>query len=138
MTALERMSGTDVPVATAVAPVSLRALSWMLPAADRQSIVGDLLEDAEYRDLGGLGRTVWLTATCVGIAAGLCAEHVRDSAVLPPVREIASGVAIDGRLVWRGDRRGVALRGAAFCAAVAMLAFGVDLLVRALLTASGL
>lgn len=109
----------------------------LIPAADRDAIVGDLLEEAECRGFAGPRRAAWLASECGAIAFGLTVQRVRGWFVLPPIHEIATGMTIDGWWVVRGDRWGVVMRGLAFCGSVATLALGVELLVRTLLTASG-
>jgi hypothetical protein len=122
---------------TADLPPVARAFTRLIPGADRESIVGDLLEDAEYRHLGGARRTWWLTAECGAIATGLSVQRARGWFVLPPVREVVSGLALDGRGVLRGHPVSVTLRALIFCGSVATLAFGVEVLVRTLMTAAG-
>jgi hypothetical protein len=109
----------------------------LLPAADRETIVGDLLEDADFRGVAGLQRTVWLAGECSAIAVGLTLERVRSWFVAANVREVVSGLAIDGRGALRGHASEIVLRGLALCGSVAALAFAVEVLVRTLLTASG-
>jgi hypothetical protein len=110
----------------------------LLPAADRESIVGDLVEDAEYRGLHGRRLTWWLSIECAAIAAGMSAQRVRGWFVMPPVREVVSGLAIDGRGVLRDGPAGALLRALVFVASVATLAVAVEILVRTLMTAAGL
>ena len=116
--------------------------SWILrliPAADRDAIAGDLLEDAAYRGIEGARLRWWLLGECATIAAGLSATRVRGWLVLPPMREVASGFAVDGRGVLRGGHALSAIvRALIFCGSVATLALGVELLVAALMSASGL
>ena len=52
-------------------PGPVRLLSRLLPAADRDAIVGDLLEDAADHDISGARRDLWIAAECGTIAAGL-------------------------------------------------------------------
>ena len=116
-------------------------MTWILrliPATDREAIAGDLLEEAAYRGLSGTRLQLWLLGECGSIAAGLSAERIRASIVLPPVREVVSGLAIDGRGVLRGGSVGAVSRALLFCGAVATLALGVELLVSVLMSASGL
>jgi hypothetical protein len=116
-------------------PVTAR----LIPIADRESILGDLFEEADVRELAGTRRHVWLARECGSIALGLSFERARGWFVLPPVREIVSGLAIDGRGVLRGGHPVAAIgRGVLFCGAVATLALGVEVLVGTLLRASGL
>jgi len=110
----------------------------LLPAADRESIVGDLIEDAGYRGLRGRRLTWWLSIECATIAAGMSVERVRGWFVLPAVREVVSGLAIDSRGVLRDSPAGTLLRALVFVASVATLAFAVEVLIRTLMTAAGL
>ena len=111
----------------------------LIPAPDRQAIVGDLLEDAAYRDITGARLRWWLLGECATIAAGLSVTRVRGWLVLPPVREVVSGFAVDGRGVLRGGHAmGSVLRALIFCGSIATMALGVDLLVAALMSVSGL
>ena len=116
--------------------------SWivrLIPAADRDAIVGDLLEDAACRGLDGVRLRWWLLGECGTIAAGLSIARARAWFVLPPVREVVSGLALDGRGVLRGTHPFAALfRALIFCGSIATIALGVELLVAALMSASGL
>ena len=115
----------------------MTVFSRLLPAAERESIVGDLMEDAEFRGLHGRRLAWWLSIECAAIAAGLGVQRARGWFVFPPVREVVSGFAIDGRGIMRDGPAGALLRALAFAASVATLALAVDVLVRTLLTASG-
>src|SRR5213596_1582102 len=84
-------------------PRSARLLARLIPSGDRESILGDLVEDASFRDLAGARRDLWLTGECAAIAGGLSIQRVRGWFVLPPVREVAAGLALDGRGALRGD-----------------------------------
>jgi hypothetical protein len=117
----------------------VQLVTRMIPASDRQAIVGDLLEDAAYRDIRGARLRWWLIGECAAIAAGLSVTRVRGWLVLPPVREVVSGFAVDGRGVLRGgDAIGTTRRALIFCGSIATIALGVELLVAALMSASGL
>jgi hypothetical protein len=119
-------------------PRAARVLSRLIPAGDRESILGDLLEDAAVRDLAGARRSWWLTGECATIAGGLSIQRAKGWLVLPPVREVAAGLAVDGRVLFRGgDTAGALVRALLFCGAVATLAFGVEVLVSSLLSAAG-
>lgn len=119
-------------------PAAARILSRLLPHADRESIVGDLLEDAEYRHITGARRRLWLATECGAIAAGLSVTRVRGWLVVPPVRELAAGLALDSSRAFRGgDPRAALVRALLFCGSVATLVLGVELLVASLLSASG-
>lgn len=114
-----------------------RLASRLIPAGDRESIFGDLLEEAEFRGLGSVRRDWWLLGECGAIAAGLSATRAREWLVLPPVRELAAGLALDGSRAFRGDPLATAGRVVLFCGSVATLVLGVELLVGSLLAASG-
>ena len=115
----------------------LRLCARLLPAPDREAIVGDLLEDAAYRDLAGARREWWLASECGTIAAGLTATRGRAWVVVPPVRELAAGLALDGSRALRGGHSGTLLRALIFCGSVATLVLGVELLVGSLMSAAG-
>lgn len=119
-------------------PDTARVVAHLIPAADRDAVVGDLLEDASDRGLRGARRTWWLSRECAAIALGLSAHRARHWLVLPPARELAFGLLVDGRVALRGGATGRLLGALLFCGSVATLAFGVDLLVRSLLLAAGL
>ena len=120
-------------------PRGVRFMARLIPVADRQAIVGDLLEQAACVDLSGARRTIWLAGECGAIAAGLSLDRVRGWFVVPPVRELAAGLALDGSRVFRGGHAaGAIFRALLFCASIATLALGVELLVSSLLSASGL
>jgi hypothetical protein len=110
----------------------------LVPAADRESIVGDLLEEADFRGMLGARRALWLAGECSAIAAGLSVQRVKGWFVMPPVREVVSGFAIDGRGALRDGPLGALVRAFVFVASVATLAFGVEVLVRTLMRAAGL
>ena len=113
-------------------------MTWILrliPAADREAIAGDLLEEAAFRGLSGARLRLWLLGECGTIAAGLSVERVRAWVVLPPVREVVSGLAIDGRGLLRDGPVAAVSRALLFCGAVATLAVGVEILVSVLLRA---
>ena len=119
----------------------MTAMTWMsrlIPAADREAIVGDLLEEAAYRDLSGGRLRLWLLGECATIAAGMTVARVRGWLVLPPVREVVSGLAVDGRGVWRGAQpRSAVLRALIFCGSIVTIVLGVELLVGSLMSAAG-
>jgi hypothetical protein len=119
-------------------PRAARALSWLIPRVDRESILGDLVEDAAFRGRRGAHRDLWLAGECGAIGAGLVVTRARGWLVLPPVREVAAGLAVDGRGAFRSAGAGAVLRAVLFCASVATLALGVEILVSSLLSASGL
>jgi len=120
-------------------PTAVRVLSRLLPAGDRESILGDLLEEAAGWDLDGGRRQLWLATECAAIAAGLSVTRVRGWLVVPPVRELAAGLALDGNRAFRSAHpAGVLLRALIFCGSVATLVLGVEVLVGSLLSAAGL
>ena len=116
---------------------SLPWLARLIPAADRDAVVGDLLEEAAYRDLRGARRAAWLAGECASIAAGLSSERVRGWFVLFPMREVVSGLAIDGRGLLRDGAAATLLRALVFVGSVATLVLGVEILVATLMSASG-
>ena len=116
----------------------VKGSSRLIPAGDRESILGDLLEDADGRQIAGARRSLWLTGECAAIAGGLSIQRARSWLVVPPVREVVSGFAVDGRGALRGGgARGGVLRVLVFCGSVATLVLGVEVLVGSLLSASG-
>jgi hypothetical protein len=120
-------------------PRGVRLLARLIPVGDRQAIVGDLLEHADALELHGARRAAWLAGECGAIAAGLSIDRARNWLVVPPVRELAAGVALDGSRVFRGgDAVGAIVRALLFCMSVATIALGVELLVGSLLSAAGL
>jgi hypothetical protein len=118
-------------------PRMAAVLSRLIPPGERDAIVGDLLEDAEFRGLGGARRSAWLAGECGAIAAGLSVERLRGWFVLPPVREVVSGLAIDGRTMLRGGAGDVVVRALAFVVSISALMLGVELLVATLMSAAG-
>ena len=122
---------------TAELSATVRLLSRLLPRRDREAILGDLLEDAAYRHVPGARRELWLASECGTIAAGLTLTRVRDWFVLPPVRELAAGLALDGSRALRGGHTAVLLRFVIFCGSLATLVLGVELLVGSLMSAAG-
>jgi hypothetical protein len=119
-------------------PRGIRLLARLIPAADRESILGDLLEDAACRDMTGPRLRLWLLGECAAIAAGLAITRLRHWLVVPPMREVAAGLAVDGRGAWRGAHRmGAVLRALIFCGSVGTIVLGVELLVGSLLSAAG-
>jgi len=120
-------------------PRGVRFVARLIPVADRQAIVGDLLEHAACLDLSGARRAVFLASECGAIAAGLSLDRVRAWFVVPPVRELAAGVVMDGSRAFRGGHTaGTLFRAVLFCASILTIALGVELLVSSLLSASGL
>ena len=130
-TATEHTEHTDLPF-------GVRAFARVLPSVDRDSVLGDLLEEAEFRRMFGARRAIWLATECGAIAAGLSLQRVKGWFAVPPVREVVSGIALDGRGALRDGPSGALLRAFVFVASVATLAFAVEVLVRTLMTAAGL
>jgi hypothetical protein len=118
-------------------PRTARALSRLIPAVDRESILGDLIEDAACRELAGARRSLWLIGECAAIAGGLSTDRARGWLAVPPVREVVSGLAVDGRGAFRGAGAAGVLRVLVFCGSVATLVLGVEVLVGSLLSAAG-
>jgi hypothetical protein len=119
-------------------PRPVRAIARFIPAADRDWVLGDLIEDAHDRGFRGARRVCWLAFECAAVAAGLSAHRARNWIVLPPMREVATGLAVDGRVAFRGGAAGRFVDVFLFCGSVATLALGVELLVKSLLVAAGL
>lgn len=114
------------------------ALARLIPAGDRDSILGDLLEESACRGLAGPRRAWWLLGECGAIAAGLGAQRARGWFVLPPLGDVVAGVTADGSRALRVLSGEAVARGALFCTVVAVLAVAVELLIATLLSASGL
>jgi hypothetical protein len=118
-------------------PLTARLVSRLIPAGDRDCVVGDLIEDAADRDLRGVRRNWWLAFECGAIAMGLSAQRARSWFVLPPVRELAAGLVIDGRGALSAGSAGTIVCALLFCGSIATLALGVEVLVGTLLVAAG-
>ena len=111
----------------------------LIPAHDRDAIVGDLLEEAAWRDMRGARLAWWMAWQCAGIAIGLTVERTRAACSLSMVREVASGVACESERLLRGTGpRTVVTRAAIFAGGVILLALSGEVLIRALLTAANL
>jgi len=122
---------------TAELPRGVRVLARLIPAADRESLLGDLIEDASDRGFSGSRRTAWLAGECAAIATGLAIERTRTWIVMPPMREVVSGLAIDARGALHDGAAATLLRAIVFVASVATLVLGVELLVGSLMSAAG-
>jgi hypothetical protein len=85
-------------------PFAARLLAQLIPSADREWVIGDLLEDAEDRGLRGARRDASLTCGTAAIAAGLSLHRARGWLLLPLLREVAVGLSVD-RLVTSACRR---------------------------------
>jgi hypothetical protein len=118
-------------------PRAARLLGKQIPATDRESILGDLAEEASWRGLRGRRRDWWLIAECGAIGAGFSVHRAKRWFVMPSLREVAAGLVVDGQLALRGHPRGTLIPALMFVASVAMLALGVEILVRTLMTAAG-
>lgn len=120
-------------------PPLARVLTRLIPAADRQAIVGDLLEDADWRGLRGGRLTLSLCASCGAIAAGLAVDGARAALTPPSAGELAAGLAVDGGRMLRGlTARAFVTRAAMFGAGVTLLAWGAEILIASLMAAAGL
>jgi hypothetical protein len=108
----------------------MNLLARLIPAADREAILGDLAEEAAFRDLSGTRRAMWLTGECAAIAAGLSVERVRGWLIVP-------GIALEGRGVLRDGAAATLLPALLFLGSVAMLVAGVAVLVSVLMSAAG-
>src|SRR5262245_36423213 len=100
-------------------PLFAATLSRLIPAADREPILGDLLEDAADRDLSGTFLTIWLCGQCGAIATGLTIDRFRNAFTVPPIREMVSGLAVDGTHAFRDAIDApwtVLVRAVVFCA----------------------
>jgi hypothetical protein len=123
---------------TAELPLAVRVCARLLPSTDREAILGDLLEDAEFRDLNGARRQVFLASECGAIAAGLSVTRARAWLFVPPVRELVAGLAVDRSRAFSGGHPSrVVLRAVLFCGSIVTLALGVELLVATLMSAAG-
>ena len=119
-------------------PLAVRVCARLLPSSEREAILGDLLEDAEFRALNGARRQVFLASECGSIAAGLSVTRVRGWLFVLPVRELAAGLAMDRHRALRGAHPSSAvLRAVLFCGSIVTLALGVELLVATLMSAAG-
>jgi len=123
---------------TMLPPVA-RVMSRLIPSADRQAIVGDLLEDADWRGLHGGRLTLSLCASFGTIAAGLAVDGARTALTPPPAAELAAGLAVEGGHMFRGlTARAFVKRAVAFGAGVTLLALGAEILIGSLMAAAGL
>jgi hypothetical protein len=115
-------------------PRGVRLFARLIPAGDREWILGDLVEAADDRGLQGANRRWWLTSECAAVAAGLSVDRARGWLVRPSWRDLAVGVVVDGRVAVRG-RGGALVTALIVCGSIAGLAIGVEILVSSLLTA---
>jgi len=118
-------------------PRGVALLARLIPCGEREGIVGDLIEDAVFRGLRGPRRAAWLAGECAAIAAGLSIERLRGWFIVPPMREVVSGFAIDARGVLHGGAVSALLRAVVFVGCVATLVLGVEVLVGSLMSAAG-
>jgi hypothetical protein len=120
-------------------PFPARILARLVPAADRESILGDLVEDAAFRSLNGFPRSIWIAGECAAIGAGFSVTRLRAALVVPRAHELVLGLAVDGRRALRGQHFVTAsVRALVFCGSVATLSLAAAVLVSALLSAAGL
>jgi hypothetical protein len=118
-------------------PRAARVVSRLIPAGDREWVIGDLIEDADDRGLRGSRRGWWLAFECGAIAVGLSTERMRGWFALAPMRELTAGLVIDGRGALRAGPASTVACTLLFCGVIATLALGVEVLVSALLVAAG-
>jgi hypothetical protein len=116
-------------------PRAARVFCRLIPPLERDAIIGDLLEDAASRDLSGHQLSIWLSAQCAGVGVGVGADRLR-AWCLPPVRETASAIALEGMRSFRGGAIDAIVSLLFIFAAAAALAVGVELLIATLLAAS--
>jgi hypothetical protein len=128
----------DIAINDPDLPRMTRALARLIPVEDRQAILGDLLEEADHRHLLGAGRAAWLSLECLAIAAGLSMDAARGWFVMPPMREVAAGLAIGGGGVLHDGATGTLLQVLVYVGSVATLVLGVNLLVASFMAAAGL
>ena len=120
-------------------PFCARLLARLVPAGDRESILGDLVEDAEFRSLNGLHRAIWMTSECAAIGAGFSVTRLRSAIVIPRAHELVVGLGVDGRRALRSHHLiPASVRALVFCGTIATLSFAGAVLVSALLSAAGL
>ncbi|MGH9410522.1 MAG: hypothetical protein ACRD1V_13825 [Vicinamibacterales bacterium] len=120
-------------------PAPARLLARLVPSIDRESIVGDLIEDAEFRSLRGLPRAIWITGECAAIGAGFSCTRARRALAIGDVHELAICLAVDGRRALRTPGfMSASLRALVFCGSIATLSLATALLVSTLLSAAGL
>ncbi|HEX7018362.1 MAG TPA: hypothetical protein VF159_00015 [Gemmatimonadaceae bacterium] len=128
----------DIAIKDPDLPRMARAIARLIPVEDRQAILGDLVEEADHRDLLGPARAAWLSAECLAIAAGLSVEAARGWFVMPPMREVAAGLAIGGRGTLHDGAAGTLIQVLVYVGSVATLVLGATLLVGSLMAAAGL
>jgi hypothetical protein len=119
-------------------PRGVATAARLIPAGDREPILGDLLEESDFRGLAGSRRAWWLCGECGMIAAGLTVQRLRAAATVPPFRDVVAGLVVEGTRALRLPDRGTLRRAALFCLAMVTLAYGVEQLVASLLAAGGL
>lgn len=120
-------------------PSPARLIARLMPVADREAILGDLVEEAQFRSLSGLHRTLWMIGECATIGAGISWTRVRRTLVVPDAHGLTMGLVLDGRHALRSAHlRSAGVRALVFCGSVAILSFATALLVSSLLSAAGL
>ena len=122
---------------TADLPRAVRVLARLIPAADREWVLGDLVEDLGDRGVRGAERGWWLAVQCAAIGVGLSAQRASGWFELPALRELVAGLAVDGRAALRSGSVATVIRALLFCGSVATLAIGVEILIRSLFAAAG-
>jgi len=115
-------------------PPAVRWFARLIPAGDREWILGDLIEAADDRGLSGAHRRWWLASECAAVAAGLSVDRARGWFTRPAWRDLAVGVVVDGRVAVRGGA-GMLVTALVVGGSIAGLAIGVEILVSSLLTA---
>jgi len=90
-------------------PRAARMAAYLIPAGDRDWVVGDLVEDADDRGLRGARRGASIAYGAAAIAAGFSLHRARRWFVTALL----------------------------FCGSVATLAIGADILLKILFTAAG-
>ena len=118
-------------------PRGVGFIARFIPAGEREAILGDLVEETMLRGLHGGRRTAWLAGECAAIVTGLSIERARAWIVVPPMREVAAGFAIDGRVLLRHGSTAAVFRALVFVGSIATLVLGVELLVGSLMSAAG-
>ena len=114
-------------------PQAARLVVRLIPADDREWVVGDLLEDADARGLRGIRLNYWLAGECSVIGAGLAFERLREACRMP-LREIAVGL---GRHGHSSSKAGVLIDTCVVTGTIAVLVVGAEMLMRTLFVAAG-
>lgn len=97
-------------------------IRWLVPQRWRESLLGDLVEEAARRRARGLrAGPVWAVGTATIIAARLAIEGWRWSAAAGPRTPLGNGLAGDVRTAWRSLRAAPSFS----LAVIAVFALGV-------------